>query len=459
VADSTGAAPRSLIGVLFGFGGPVDRRTYLAAGILLMAFKYAAETVVVHAVTGELWTPLDYLNPQLKSRFGFRPPFLFPFGQPVPTWLPWALVLWTLPFIWIGVSMSVRRAADAGLSPWLGLFFFVPYANYALMLVLALVPTQPRPDPAKLPRRTRPSAKGQPLGTAVACAAAGVGAGLLMIAVPTYVTRTYGTYVFVGAPLVFGCLTAFLLNSGAAVSWRRTCGVVLAALVVLGLLVVTFAIEGFVCVCMALPIAAPLALLGAAVGRFIRIECAGGPRQAFLAAIAVPALAILDRPPKPVVHEVRSSIEIDAPPAAIWPHLLGFEEIAEPPEWPFRIGIACPQRARVRRCEFSTGAFVEPITVWDPPRRLAFDVAEQPPPMIEWSPWDIHPPHLDGFLRARRGEFRLVELPGGRTRLEGSTWYTLDIHPGPYWRLHADFLLGAIHDRVLRHVRKLAERH
>jgi hypothetical protein len=39
-----------------------------------------------------------------------------------------------------------------------------------------------------------------------------------------------------------------------------------------------------------------------------------------------------------------------------------------------------------------------------------------------------------------RGEFRLVSLAGGRTRLEGGTWYELDPFP-----------------RVLAHVKRLSE--
>ena len=50
------------------------------------------------------------------------------------------LVLWTLPFVWIGVSMSVRRAARAGLSPWLGLGFLLPFLNYLFMIGLAILP-------------------------------------------------------------------------------------------------------------------------------------------------------------------------------------------------------------------------------------------------------------------------------------------------------------------------------
>jgi hypothetical protein len=80
--------------------------------------------------------------------------------------------------------------------------------------------------------------------------------------------------------------------------------------------------------------------------------------------------------------------------------------------------------------------------------------------MQEWSPYAfVNAPHLvDGTLTSRRGEFRLVPLPGGGTRLEGSTWYRLRIHPIPYWRLFADAIVHRIHLRVLDHVRTLAER-
>jgi hypothetical protein len=112
----------------------------------------------------------------------------------------------------------------------------------------------------------------------------------------------------------------------------------------------------------------------------------------------------------------------------------------------------------VRRCEFTTGAFVEPITVWDAPSRLAFDVTEEPVPMEEWSPYSrVYATHLQHYFRSRRGEFRLTALPGNRTRLEGSTWYTLDVHPNFYWRLWAEGFVHTIHARVLDHVARLAE--
>lgn len=79
--------------------------------------------------------------------------------------------------------------------------------------------------------------------------------------------------------------------------------------------------------------------------------------------------------------------------------------------------------------------------------------------MEEWSPYrDIHPPHLDGYFRSVRGEFRFVDLPDGRTRLEGSTWYELDIAPTFYWSLITDSVIHRIHLRVLEHVKRETER-
>ena len=185
--------------------------------------------------------------------------------------------------------------------------------------------------------------------------------------------------------------------------------------------------------------------------------------------LALPLLAGAERlagTPAPE-YCVLTAVEVDAPPAAVWPHVVSFPDLPEPTEWFFRCGIACPVRARIegtgvgaiRHCEFTTGDFVEPITVWDEPRRLAFDVTSQPDPMTELSPWrHVHPPHLaEQSLKSHRGEFRLVDLGGGRTRLEGRTWYTFEMQPQAYWTLWSDLAIHAIHRRVLAHVKRLSE--
>jgi hypothetical protein len=167
------------------------------------------------------------------------------------------------------------------------------------------------------------------------------------------------------------------------------------------------------------------------------------------------------------LHEMRSSIVIDAPPDAVWPHVIAFPEIPPPDEWMFRAGVAFPVRAHidgagvgaVRYCVFSTGAFVEPITHWEPGHRLSFDVVESPAPLRELSPYrDLAPPHLHGYLRPRRGEFRLVDLGDGRTQLEGSTWYELEMGPEAYWRIFSNAIIHRIHHRVLQHIKHEVER-
>ena len=78
--------------------------------------------------------------------------------------------------------------------------------------------------------------------------------------------------------------------------------------------------------------------------------------------------------------------------------------------------------------------------------------------LLEWSPYaDLHPPHLDGYFASKRGEFRLIALPNGRTRLEGSTWYELRMAPAAYWSIFATAIVERIHMRVLRHIKSVAE--
>lgn len=164
---------------------------------------------------------------------------------------------------------------------------------------------------------------------------------------------------------------------------------------------------------------------------------------------------------EPPLLVVSSSVEIDAPPEVVWQNLVSFTEIPEQREWLFHTGIAYPIRASlvgkgpgaVRRCEFSTGPFVEPIQIWDEPRLLRFAVTQNPAPMEELTPYQhIEPPHLKGYFVSYQGQFALARLPGNRTRLTGTTWYTDRIWPSSYWRVLSDYIIHRIHLRVLHHI-------
>jgi hypothetical protein len=80
--------------------------------------------------------------------------------------------------------------------------------------------------------------------------------------------------------------------------------------------------------------------------------------------------------------------------------------------------------------------------------------------MKEMSPWpNIHPPHLDGYFQSKRGEFRLIPLANGGTKVVGTTWYVMNIWPHAYWHLWSDMLLHAIHYEVLNHIKTQVETH
>ena len=111
-----------------------------------------------------------------------------------------------------------------------------------------------------------------------------------------------------------------------------------------------------------------------------------------------------------------------------------------------------------RPCVFSTGAFVEPIQIWDEPRQLKFSVTSNPAPMEEWTPNShIEPPHLHGFLLSEGGQFLLTPLPNGGTRLEGTTWYQHGLWPVSYWKLWSDAIIHRMHLRMLGHIQQEVE--
>jgi uncharacterized membrane protein YhaH (DUF805 family) len=445
-----------LIALWFG-SRPVTRLAYAASGFGLMALKYVSEALVVHQVTGRWFSPLDYLNPLLTARQA---------ALGGNDWLLAAMAVWTLPFLWIGVSMTWRRLEDAGFSPLLVALYFVPLVNYLLMLTLCGLPSRPRQLEAKPPSVTGGTREG--VRSALLGAALGTAIALAMTGASVLVFGAYGTTLFAATPFVMGAASAFVYNAHARRAMGTTLLVATAAVVLAGAAILLFALEGVLCLAMAAPLAVVLALMGAVAGRALALRSTTPSPGLAALVLPLPLIAGLQGAPPPRFEPrvVLTALQIDAPPEAVWPHVVAFSTVPEPPAWFFRLGIAYPQRARiagrgagaVRRCEFSTGAFIEPITVWEEPRRLAFDVVQQPPPMTEWSPYrHVSAPHLDGYLVVRRGEFRLLALPGGRTRLEGRTFYEMKIAPAAYWSLWSDAVIHAIHERVLAHIKARAE--
>lgn len=475
--------------------GRIGGKTYLALGCVLLIAKFLIDHLVGGTIFHRDWGPMNYLIP-IDS--------LSLFSLPTSDRRFVLTMCWTaLPFAIVGLIATSWRLRDAGLPQWLVVLFFLPLGNLLFFWVLATLPrvqavAVSADVGAELPTRQpsvtlRPS-EAQPIDYASSPAtrppnpfwsrlfpedigpsrfrAALVPVPICMTSVflTATVLRDYGWGIFVGLPFCCGLITSVLHGYSRPRSFGQCLSASSLSLLMSGGACIVFAIEGLVCLLMASPIMFIFMSVGTVLGHSIQHRPrrpAGVPNALWTVLIVLPMLMGLESrfPAQPRVYQVTTSVDVNASPAVVWRHVVSFPELSAPKEWLFRMGIAFPVRARIdgaglgaiRRCEFSTGAFIEPIRIWDEPRLLAFDVTSNPPPMQEWSPYHIRPPHLENFLLSHGGQFKLIELPNGHTRLEGTTWYEHRMMPEAYWRWWSDAIIHRIHLRVLRHVAALAE--
>ncbi|HYE97671.1 MAG TPA: DUF805 domain-containing protein [Planctomycetota bacterium] len=374
---------------LWTWRGTVDRGPFVILGLGLFFIKYNLDRWLVRSMTGKEWIPLHYWVP--GDFFGLATPNAQGAGMTLP------LVLTSLPFIWAGVMLTLRRLRSIGYPGGAVVFFFVPVLNIFFFLALALLPPHPDVEPREgawlrwlggmIPRSR--------LGSA--CFAAGVTAlpVLGLVVLGTEVLGKYGWGLFIGIPFVLGFLSAVLHGYHEPKSLVDCIVVSMLSLCVSAVALLAFAIEGLICILMASPIAAAVGLFGSLIGFLVQQRERRGPTVlAVLLGLPLVLGAEAAVEPPPPVLEVTTTADVAAAPAVVWRHVVSFAELPPPRETIFRTGLAYPIRAEirgrgagaVRHCVFSTGPFVEPITVWDEPRELAFDVTAQPAPMEEWSP-------------------------------------------------------------------------
>ncbi len=293
--------------------------------------------------------------------------------------------------------------------------------------------------------------------------------GLGIAFVNQTVWRQYGWTMFFLLPVAMGFLSVLILGARKPVQMRDALQVALLALLLTGVELLWAALEGIICLIMALPLAAPLAVLGGLLGYAVlrRTGAAAQPVTMLLVVGLMPGAGFLEyshqQPAE--IFSVTTTLDIAAPPDVVWRATIAPSKLGPPDDVIFRLGIAYPMAAHIdgsgpaatRYCNFSTGDLVEPVLLWDEPRRLRFAVTSNPEPMVEMSPYHIHPPHLHGFLVSKQGQFHLIPIRGGAgTRLEATTWYRHSLQPAGYWRWWSDAIIHRIHARVLRHVQAAA---
>jgi uncharacterized membrane protein YhaH (DUF805 family) len=447
-------------GELWDWRGESNRTSYLIWGVILFAVKYNLDRVIA-ASFHRTWPFWSYVVT------GTQRSVLHLSADDLNFFV--VLAATSLPFIYVGVILTLRRLRDAGWPLWLVALFFIPLLNYVFFLVAAAAPSRNEPWHGPSDNWFRRAIPESPAGSAALSLAISIPCAVFAVLLAVLTFKDYGWGVFLGVPFWVGLVASLIHGYRQPRSMGQCLGVSALAVTFVGLALFIIAAEGIVCLAMAAPLAYPLALLGGALGFVFQRSWHEPPGYIFPALLlALPGLMFAEhaRPVEPPLLSVTSTIEIDAPPEAVWRNVVSFQQIDEPREWYFHTGLAYPQRAEIlgtgvgaeRHCVFSTGAFVEPITVWDEPRLLKFGVSAEPPAMHELSPYpNVHPPHLDHYFSSKQGQFLLIALPGGRTRLEGTTWYRNRFWPQAYWQAWSDAIIHRIHMRVLAHVKAQSE--
>jgi uncharacterized membrane protein YhaH (DUF805 family) len=453
---------------LWRWNGKVGRAEYAAVGVVGILIKHNLDRLIASSFLGyknsfNYWAPLGKAA-RLSHLSGTEAKFLA------------TLLLFSIPFLWVGVAMTVQRLRDAGQPVWLVALFFVPVVNVLFFLALCALPPKERVEEAEGAPWPGPSGLDDliphsGLGSAALAILLTAGLGLGLVAMGTIVIGAYGWGLFVALPFCLGMFSVLLYSYHEPRGWWDCMGVALLPVGLVGLALIAVAMEGVICVLMAAPFALGLAALGGALGFMIQAHHwrpKQKPAMLSILILMIPGTFAVENSLglQPPTFEVRTAIEVNAPPEKVWNQVVAFAEIPPPKELLFRAGIAYPIRAEisgqgvgaVRHCVFSTGPFVEPIEVWDGPRLLKFGVTANPAPLNELTPYrHIDAPHLHGYFVSEKGQFALTALPGGRTRLEGTTWYHDAMWPAAYWHLWSDYIIHRIHFRVLEHIRAEAE--
>lgn len=444
--------------------GTIGRGRYLATGFVLLAVKYNIDRLVAGAF-GYYWSAFDYFVvyvPEGVEHLTYSDATLYA-----------ALVLVALPFIWMGTVLTLRRLRDAGWPLWLVILFFLPFLNLIFFIILSVVPSsQSANERLKFTSRIGRLIPDSELGSATFGIVATALLATLATALSAEGLGSYGWGLFVGIPFFLGLNSSLIYGFHRPRSLGRCLLVAMLSTGLVGLILFAVAIEGVICLAMALPLGLILALFGGFIGFVLQQRRSFPPHTLHVVSVAfllMPGLILLEHVAgqTPPLYEVKTSVVIKSDPQTVWSHVVSFSQLPPPTESLFKTGIAYPIRAdirgqgvgAVRHCVFSTGDFVEPITVWDEPRLLRFDVTAQPSVMEEWSPYsELRPPHLQNYLISRQGQFELKSLPDGSTLLEGTTWYQNRFWPAPYWHLWSDYIIHGIHKRVLLHIKSLAEK-
>lgn len=299
-----------------------------------------------------------------------------------------------------------------------------------------------------------------------------IASGLMCITMTFFsisILNDYGIILFTLVPAAIGFLSVIIYARSRKRTLKESLAISFLSLGASCVFLLALKIEGLICLVMASPIVVLFVWLGAVIGHGIQKKRKVNNKKLYgINFLLIPLLMTTESEfigEEGGLVRVTTSIEIDAPIETVWDHVVDFPVIPEPNEWIFKTGIAYPisstivgeKEQAIRYCEFTTGAFVEPIEIWQEPHLLQFSVKEQPVPMKHMSDNPV-PGNMYKYFVSTKGEFRLYEKTNGRVLLQGTTWYYHKIRPEWYWKIWSKYIIHSIHVRVLKHIKTTSEK-
>src|SRR5688572_22550713 len=113
--------------------GRIGPAAFLGIGVSLFALKFMIDRVVATIGFGRGWSVVNYLIPNETYALPSLPPAERTFYL--------TMIAVALPFVWIGIVVTLRRLRDAGLPRSLVALFFVPAVNLLFFTALSVLPT------------------------------------------------------------------------------------------------------------------------------------------------------------------------------------------------------------------------------------------------------------------------------------------------------------------------------
>ena len=233
-----------------------------------------------------------------------------------------------------------------------------------------------------------------------------------------------------------------------------------------------FALEGAICIVMALPIALVLASIGGVIAGVVsrRRRLARTPTLclAVLPFLLAPAEARLNAPVQNRV--VASEIRIHASSQTVWQNIERVPAISPAelrPTWTHRIGFPRPIEATlshegvggVRHATFERGlTFIETITAWEPEHRLAFSIRADTA-NIPATTLDQHVTIGGRYFDVLDGEYVIEPVTNGDVLLHLKSQQRLSTDFNGYAGLWTDAVMQDLQTSILQVIQHRCETH